>query len=105
KHHLVRHHIGVDAAANETDVQRWRGNAGGAGAYLCKLRTMRVETGENGSRSFERIDPGLRHGGMRLLSRDRYVEVQATVMRGHHRIGKSCCNHSVGFCQLLFQEP
>src|SRR5436190_24070238 len=66
---------------------------------------MRVETGENGSRSFERIDPGLRHGGMRLLSRDRYVEVQATVMRGHHRIGKSCCNHSVGFCQLLFQEP
>ena len=42
---------------------------------------------------------------MRLLARDRHLEMQTAVMRGDHRIGKASPDHRVGPHQPLIEQP
>ena len=105
KDYLIRDHVGVDAALDQSDVQRRRDDACRARAYARERRPMGIKRGENGIACFERVDAGLRHGGMRLLARNGHLEMQTAVMRGDHRIGKAGRDHRVGPHQPLIEQP
>jgi hypothetical protein len=105
KDDLIRHHVGVDPTLDQSDVQRRRDDARRGGAYARQHGPMRVERGENGVARFERVGAGLRRGGMRLLARDRHLEMQTAVMRGDRRIGKASRDHRVGPHQPLIEQP
>ena len=66
---------------------------------------MRIEREENAGGGFKRVDAGLRHGGMRLLARDRHLEMQAAVVCGDDGVGESGGDRGIGPGQPLVEQP
>ena len=103
--HLVRHHVGVDTALDQPDVQRRRNDARRARAQPRQSGPVGIEPAQDGIGRLQGIDAALRHGGMRLLAGDRDLEVQAAVVGGDDRICETCGDGRVGPGQALLEQP
>jgi hypothetical protein len=102
---LIRHHVRVDAALDQPDIERRRGDARRCGAYAREARAMRIERREDRVGGFEGVDPGRRHSRVRLPTRDRHLQMQTAVVCSDHRVGKAGGDRDVGPHQAFSEQP
>ena len=57
---------------------------------------QRVERGQDVGRGLQRVDAGLRHGGVRRAAGDQDFEMQAAVVRGDDGVGEAGADREVG---------
>ena len=66
---------------------------------------MRIERGKNAVDRLQGVDAGLGHGRVRLLARDRHLQMQTAVVRGNDGVRESGRDRRIGLGQLLVEQP
>ena len=68
-------------------------------------RVLRVQRRQDAVGALQRVDAGVRHGGVGHLAVHGELHLQAAVVRGDHLVAKAGGNHQVGVNDFIFQQP
>ena len=68
-------------------------------------RVLREQRRQDAVGALQRVDAGVRHGGVGHLAVHCEFHLQAAVVRGDHLVAKAGGNHQVGVDDLVFQQP
>ncbi|TKW55293.1 hypothetical protein CTA1_1148 [Colletotrichum tanaceti] len=103
--HLAGHDVGVGAALDAADVEVGVGDALHPRAHPAVARVEGVQRVEDSDGALQRVDPGVRDGGVGLAPAHRDLHLQAPVVGRDDLVREARGDEQVGLRETLAQQP